>query len=133
MRFKFFIIAILALVGWVIAGNKIFSECSAVPQSDQISISWITISETNISAFIVLRSNDSQHYVVLKNLNAKGPGTQYEYIDENVIFKSSNKLFYKVRAVDKNNNLIEESPGLIVQTQLSDIHQTWGAIKAIFK
>ena len=131
MRFKLVIISILILISSLLASN-IFSECSAVPQTDQVTITWITASESNITSFKVLRSNDSDYFVELKKVNPKGPGTTYEYIDESVMFKSSNVLFYKVRALDSRNRVVEES-SMIVRTQVSDVKETWGAIKAIFK
>ena len=131
MRFKLVIISILILISSLLASN-IFSECSAVPQTDQVTITWITSSESNITSFKVLRSNDSDYFVELKKVNPEGPGTTYEYIDENVMFKSSNVLFYKVRALDSRNRVVEES-SMIVRTQVSDVKETWGAIKAIFK
>jgi len=131
MRFKLAIFCILILVSTLLASN-IFSESSAIPQNDQVTITWITASENNIALFQIVRSNDSEFFVELKKVNPKGPGTSYEYIDESVMFKSSSVIFYKVRALDKRNNIIEES-AMIVRTQVSDIKETWGAIKAIFK
>ncbi len=131
MRYKLAIISILILVSSLLA-NNIFSECSAIPQTDQVAISWITSSENNVASFQILRSNDSEFFVELKKVNPKGPGSSYEYIDESVMFKSSSVIFYKVRALDRQNNIIEES-AMIVRTQVSDIKETWGAIKAIFK
>ena len=131
MRFKLAIISILILVSTVL-GSNIFSVCDAVPQNDRVSITSVTASESDIASFQILRSNDSEIYVELKKVNPKGPGTSYEYVDESVMFKSSNVIFYKLRALDKRGKVIEES-AMIVRTQVSDINQTWGAIKAIFK
>lgn len=131
MHTKIVIVSILVLFTSLLA-NSIFSECSAVPQTDQVTITWITSSENSIASFQILRSNDSEFYVELTKLNPKGPGSSYEYVDENVMFKSSNTIFYKVRALDKQNQMVDES-SMIVRTQVSDIKETWGAIKAIFK
>ncbi|HES59156.1 MAG TPA: hypothetical protein ENO18_01885 [Caldithrix sp.] len=131
MQFKFAIFSILILVSSLLAGN-IFSECNAIPQNDQVSITWITASESNIASFQILRSNDSEVYIELKKVNPKGPGSSYEYIDESVMFKSANVVFYKVRAMNRQNEIIEES-AMFVRTQVSDIKETWGAIKALFK
>ena len=131
MHTKIVIVSILVLFTSLLA-NSIFSECSAVPQTDQVTITWITSSENSIASFQILRSNDSEFYVELKKVNPKGPGTSYEYVDESVMFKSANVIFYKIRALDRRNKVIEES-AMIVRTQVSDIKETWGAIKAIFK
>jgi hypothetical protein len=131
MRYKLVIVTILVLISSLFASN-IFSECNAIPQTDQVIITWITSSENNIATFQILRSNDSEFFIELKKINPKGPGSSYEYIDETVMFKSSNVIFYKVRALDRNNKIIEESAH-VVRTQVSDIKETWGAIKALFK
>ena len=131
MRYRLVILAILVLISSLLAAN-IFSECNAVPQNDQVTITWITSSENNVASFQILRSNDSEFFSELDKVNPKGPGSSYEYVDESVMFKGSNVIFYRIRALDRQNNLIEEI-AMPVRTQVSDIKETWGAIKAIFK
>lgn len=126
------IILILLLVSSLYA-SYVFSEYSAAPQTDRVIISWTTKNETNIKNFIVLRSNDDRTFIKLKTINPKGPGTQYTYIDENVMFKDASALFYKVKAVGRNGQALEESDAMIVHPNISGIFRTWGAIKAMFR
>ncbi len=111
---------------------SIFSEVTAVPGTNQVHLSWVTKSETNIRQFVILRSNDDKHYVEIKRLAAKGPGTRYEYVDQNVMFKDISPLFYKIRALDRAGNIMDES-SLFVHPQISGIFRTWGTIKALFR
>lgn len=111
---------------------NIFSECSAIPETNRVTITWVTESETTIRYFAVLRSNDDATYIELKRISPKGPGSRYEFVDENVMFKGVTVLFYKVRALDETGKIIQES-SLIVHPNISGIFRTWGAIKAMFR
>jgi len=122
---------ILIFVAQLFAAN-VFSEVNALPSSNKVVLNWITKSESNVRQFMVLRSNDDAIYISLTKKNARGPGTQYEYVDQNVIFKDFSALFYKIRALDANGNIVEET-SMIVHPNISGIFKTWGAIKALFR
>ena len=119
------------LVGTLYA-TSIFTECTAVPQTDRVIITWTTKSEVDIKYFSVLRSNDDVNFIELRKVNPTGPGSTYEFIDENVMFKDASVLFYKVRAVNKSN-LAKDESRMIVHPNISNIFRTWGAIKAMFR
>lgn len=112
--------------------SNVFVECSAVPSSNQVKITWITQSEEGVSYFAVLRSTNDAQYIELARLNPKGAGSQYEFTDKNVMFKDISVFFYKIRAMDKNGKPLDET-SLIVHPSISDIYRTWGAIKAMFR
>ncbi|NOX87409.1 MAG: hypothetical protein GXO77_00145 [Calditrichaeota bacterium] len=122
---------LLTAFSLVIADN-VFVECSAMPGSNQVKITWITRSEDGVAQFVILRSNDDANYVELERITPKGAGSQYEFTDRNVMFKDISVFFYKVRAVDKENKVLDET-SLIVHPSISDIYRTWGAIKAMFR
>lgn len=111
---------------------SVFSECSAVPQTDRVIIKWTTKDENGIKHFSILRGNDDVNYIELKKENPRGPGTHYEYIDENVMFKEASLKFYKIRAVGSGGQIIDET-SMIVHPNISGIFQTWGAIKNLFR
>jgi len=111
----------------------IFSEYNATPETNRVILSWVTKTETNISHFAVLRSNDDRTYAELKKINILGPGTRYTFIDENVMFKDNSALFYKIKAIDKNGQSLESTDAMIVHPNISGIFRTWGAIKAMFR
>ncbi|MHB2154235.1 hypothetical protein ACX8XN_07545 [Calditrichota bacterium GD2] len=133
MMRRFVTILSLLLVSFSLAlADNIFVECVATPGNNQVKISWTTRSEENIARFVILRSNNDANYVELTRIAPKGAGSQYEYIDRNVMFKDISIFFYKVRAVDQNNKTVEEM-SLLVHPSISDIYRTWGAIKAMFR
>lgn len=124
-------IFILSLVSQLFAAN-IFSEVNAVPGTNRVVLNWLTKSESGVQSFIVLRSNDDAVYISLTKINAQGPGTRYEYVDQNVMFTDFSALFYKIRAIGKNGQIIEET-SIIAHPNISGIFETWGAIKALFR
>lgn len=122
---------ILSFVSLVL-GASVFSEVSAVPSTNRVTLNWVTKSESGVTNFIILRSNDDAIYISLAKKKAEGPGTRYKYVDQNVMFRDFSPLFYKVRAVNSNGQTIEES-SMIVHPNISGIFKTWGAIKALFR
>ncbi len=131
-RFLSFFI-IITFVSSLLATSFVFKEYSAVPESNQVTITWQTKSETGVNQFIILRSNDDKTFIELTKMNAKGPGISYEYIDKNVMFKGSSALFYKIKAVREDGQMIEETESMMVVPNLSGVYRTWGAIKALFR
>lgn len=111
---------------------SIFSECNAIPETDRVIITWITKEESGLKHFVILRSNDDRNYIELSKVNPQGPGTRYEYVDDNVMFKDASVKFYRVRAVANNGQVLDES-SLIVHPNISGIFRTWGAIKNLFR
>ena len=79
-----------------------------------------------------MRSNDDRSFIEIASVTAKGPGSQYTIVDDNVMFKSS-ALFYKIKALDGSNNLVEETSSKIVHPNTTGMFRTWGAIKAMFR
>ncbi len=132
MRVKFFSFFILFLFTIALAGS-IFLEYSATPSANQVVINWKTGSETGVDQFAIMRSTDDNLFIEIGSLKVKGAGTEYEFIDEDVIFKGSQTFFYKIRAVRSNGSLVEETQSLIVNPNISGIYRTWGAIKAMFR
>ena len=115
------------------AGLFVFSEYSATPANNKVTISWITKSESGISRFVILRSTDDKSYSEVGSTLARGTAGNYSYTDTNVLFKDTQTFFYKIRAVRSNNAMVEETESLIVNPNISGIFRTWGAIKAMFR
>lgn len=108
------------------------SEFKATPETNRVTISWTTKAETNVKLFKIMRSNDDRTFIEIESVNAKGPGTHYIVVDENVMFKSS-ALFYKIKVLDNSNNILEETSSKIVHPNTTGMFRTWGAIKAMFR
>ena len=133
MKKQFLFTLIFLFVSVCFADNKVFTETSAQPDANRVVINWITKDETNVKYFIIKRSNDDKNFIELDRVNSKGPGYKYEYIDEDVFFKSSGALFYRIDAINGDNKSEAISESMMVHPNLTGIFQTWGAIKAMFR
>ena len=132
MRLKKIIILIL-LIGSLAFAGTVFIEYSATPLDNKVLIYWKTGSESGVDQFQIKRSTDDNLFVEIVVVNKQGDGSEYQYTDENVIFKGGQTFFYKIRAIKSNGSLVEESQSLIVNPNISGIYRTWGAIKAMFR
>lgn len=131
-RISFLFIMILSFSLLAYAGY-IFSEYSATPANNKVTVSWVTKAESGIARFIILRSSDDKTFNEVGSKLARGNAGNYSYTDENVIFKGPQTFFYKIRAVRNDNSIVEETESLIVNPNISGIFRTWGAIKAMFR
>jgi hypothetical protein len=111
----------------------IFSECSATPTNNRVTITWVTKSEAGVSRFLIMRSMDDKTFSEIGSVPARGTAGNYSFTDANVVFKETQTFFYKIRAVRRDNSQVEESGSLLVNPNISGIFRTWGAIKAMFR
>jgi len=133
MKKYFTILILLTLVSLLFAGGT-FMESSAQPRANKVIISWITNDESGLKNFIVQRSTDEVTFIDLKSVNLSGPGYNYTYSDNDVLFKTNGTVWYKIIAVKKNAPFFEESEVMIVHpTTTGIIKKSWGAIKAMFR
>ncbi len=132
MQLKYITILSLLIVSLAFAGT-VFIEYAASPGNNNVTITWRTGSETGVEQFQIQRSTDDNTFIEIGSVDKNGDGSQYEYVDDNVIFKGSQTFFYKIRAIKSNGTLVEESQSLIVNPNISGIYRTWGAIKAMFR
>lgn len=128
----FFLIAVLTLSVPLFADGYIFTASGAKSETDRVILSWATASEEKVATFIILRGRDKDACTEIHRLNALGPGTQYSYVDREVMFRSVHVMYYKIRAVDANGNIMEEAD-LSVIPNVSGMFRTWGTIKAMFR
>jgi len=130
---KFFLPFIIILLVSALYANTMFEEYSATPATNRVTIKWRTTMEQGTANFVILRSMDDVSFQEVNRVSAKGQGAEYTYVDENVIFKTSQIFFYKIRAIDGDDSMIEETESLSVHPNISGIYRTWGAIKAMFR
>jgi len=132
MRLKNITILTLLIVSVAFAGT-VFIEYNAEPGNNKVTITWRTGSETGVDQFKIQRSTDDNLFIEVGSVNKQGDGSQYEFVDDNVIFKGSQTFFYKIRAIKSNGSLVEESGSFPANPNISGIYRTWGAIKAMFR
>ena len=134
MRKAYFLFLILIFTFSLLFAGTIFEQYSAVPATNQVTIKWRTLSESDVASFNILRGMDIDNITSrVTRVTAAGPGSDYTFIDENVMFKSSQTFYYKIQAIRSDETVIEESSALYVNPNISGIYRTWGAIKAIFR
>ena len=133
MRKSLLVILILTITVPLVFATFVFTEYGATPETNQVSITWKTSSETGVAQFAILRSSDDSYFGQIGSLEARGEAGDYKFIDENVFFKTGQTFFYKIRALSADNTVIEETQSLIVNPNISGIFRTWGTIKAIFR
>lgn len=125
---------IFLLISFVLADTKVFNEFNAMPESNQVIVSWKTIEESNIKYFNIKRSNDNKlTFNDIARITKQGPGYEYQYTDENVLFKSSGIIYYRIDAVNKTGEIVESTGEMMVRPNISGIFKTWGELKAIFR
>ena len=128
--YKYYFI-IFILLGLVFAQQHVLVEYAANPNHSKIFITWKVSDETNIKQFDVLRSNDNVHFSRFSSVKANG-SLEYTLYDGS-IGKSTQTYFYKIRVIDKNNLVMEESESFFADANFSGIKATWGALKAMFR
>jgi len=133
MKKQLTLILIFLFLSITLAGdNSTFNEYNAQPDANRVIISWVTKDESQLKHFVVQRSNDDRNFIDLDQIIPKGVGYRYEYVDEDVLFKSGGTLFYRVIAVKKDGTKVETT-SMMVNPNISGIFRTWGAIKAMFR
>jgi hypothetical protein len=134
MNKKYIYLFIFLFVSYVLAESIVFNEYNAQPDANQVTISWITKEETDVRNFLVMRSNDNKTtFNSIAQVNKKGPGYEYRYVDENVFFKDSGIIYYRIDAVNRQGSIVEATETMMVRPNISGIFRTWGAIKAMFR
>jgi hypothetical protein len=68
----------------------------------------------------------------IDRVGTEGAGTNYSYTDDNVLYKDSQTVFYKLKAVRSDDSVVEETQSVISNPNISGIYRTWGAIKELF-
>jgi len=132
-RIKSLLFITAILVSLALASDKVFTEYNAQPDANRVLISWITSDESLVKHFIIKRSQNDSDYIELQVINKKGPGTRYEYYDNEVLFKNNGVVFYKILAVKNDGTVLISSESMMVHPNISGIFRTWGAIKAMFR
>jgi hypothetical protein len=123
---------LLIFVGLIFAGQYLLIEYGVIPNHKQMILTWRVSDEHNIKQFDILRSYNDKNFTKITSLEAKGTG-EYTWSDDRFIGKSAHIVYYKIRVIDRNNKVIEESQSFRVDINLSGIKSTWGAIKAMFR
>lgn len=127
-------LGLLCITLSALAGPSLFSYLRAVPQSDDIVVTWRSSSETGVQYFdIERRSDDYPEFRRLERISAKGAPSTYSYTDNDAFYKpSSGKRFtYRIRAAGSGGE--QFSPTTSVVHEVSSVKRSWGMIKELFR
>ena len=78
-----------------------------------------------------LAKNTNLFNYSIGEVNAKGPGFQYEFVDNN-LGKFKTLFYYRLRVVNKDGT-VQYNDSLPVIPNISSMTRTWGSIKALFR
>jgi hypothetical protein len=132
MKYTLSLMVVLLLFVSLAFASFIFLEYSANPSNNSVLIEWATKSESGVAQFVILRSFDDKVFREIDRVESEGAGNNYSYTDDDVLYKDSQTLFYKLRAVRSDDSVVEETQSLIANPNISGIYRTWGAIKELF-
>ena len=125
-----FYISLLGIVALLWAGATIV-EFKAEPGQNKIILQWKTSHEQNVVKFVVERAGDNRHFVAIGEVNARGPGFTYRFVDDQ-LGKVQNMFYYRLRIVDSDGSY-QFTDSLPVIYNISGISRSWGSIKALFR
>jgi len=76
----------------------------ATPNSNNITLAWLTANEVNVKEFVIERSFDGLEFNAIASVSARNvtmAELQYSYIDKDVIaVENEGKVYYRLRMVD---------------------------------
>ncbi|GAB4376787.1 MAG: hypothetical protein Kow0042_23500 [Calditrichia bacterium] len=124
------LVFLLSFVVYLMAGAVIV-EWKAEPGQDEIILHWKTSQEENLQKFVVERSLDNRNFLDIGEVEARGPGYQYKFVDDN-LGKFKSLYYYRLRIVNKDGSF-QHNDSLPVIPNISSMTRTWGSIKALFR
>ncbi|HWP81114.1 MAG TPA: hypothetical protein VNN76_00490 [Bacteroidota bacterium] len=126
------IVLSVVLVSLLFAG--VFKDKpTAVSNGSDITVSWITLDESNVQRFDVLRrAGYSGDFLVIASVNPKGNNSSYHFVDQQAFKVAAGIYQYKIRVV--NGELPPPESEIVTVSHLSSTaKRTWGSIKAMFR
>jgi len=114
-------------------GGATLQSFAGYADNNRIILQWNTSAEIDLAGFQIQRSTDGRTFFDIGFLHAQGQGSGYTYIDDSIIAKVSGREYYyrlKIRDVNGNSQLSEV---ITIQSNMLNVVQTWGSLKALFK
>jgi hypothetical protein len=141
---RLFVTAIISIFSFVslFAVSLGLQNFTANAEGANISIRFVSQNETGISSFQLERAKEnSQNFVLIKELTPKGNFQSYLYLDEGPFLKKSkfeesknseDIYVYRVKAVYQDGS-IALSDNANITHKTSSVNKTWGMIKEMFR
>ncbi len=99
----------------------------------RIIIQWNTTDEVDVAGFEIQRSTDGRTFFEIGFLHAQGNESGYTFIDDSIIAKVSGREYHyrlKIRDINGDSELTEV---IRIESEVLDVVQSWGSLKALFK
>jgi hypothetical protein len=142
MKTKILIVVFLAAISSMFAAQTLVESLTAKSEGDAIVVEWKSKNESEIKRFEVERAAENNQFSYLENIDTRGSGSIYRFVDDDVYFKDQpskrnspqqKKLYsYRLKIVYDNNNFAY-SDVVYVTHNVSGIRRTWGMIKEMFR
>jgi uncharacterized membrane protein len=131
MKKTTYIISFIILSALITYAGVDLLKFSARSQNGNVVVSWQTVTESNLSHFVVERKTVNGSFMELGNVSPRSD-KNYEYVDQSA-FKTSDQLYvYRLKIVD-NDGSVSYSEEKAVAHNVSSVKRTWGSIKALFR
>ncbi len=132
MRNIFAAAAITLLLAGLVWAPGVISSFSAYGEGDYVTLEWNSGSEEGLSIYQIERSLDGLDFSVINEVAPQGSNSSYVYEDHDLFKNSTRTYYYRIRA-SMNNGTSSLSSVQSVTLSFSNIQQTWGSIKALFR
>lgn len=101
---------------WLTALQSAGLEVNARIYNNDAFVNWKTETEYNTDYFIVERSQDNINYTSVGKVSAAGNSNKsrdYSFIDQAAGLIQSNTIYYRIKLVQKNGNILFSNPVLL--------------------
>ena len=127
------VVLILLIFAATVFAGAYFYDFNVYHDGDNVVITWKTLEETNLKAFVVQRGTPQSSFVDIATIQPKGSNSSYSYTDESA-YKTNDMVFrYKIKIIGNDPSDITYSKSQSVLQNVSGVKQTWGSIKAMFR
>ncbi len=132
MRRLLYIFLLIVFTGILYAGADII-EFSAQAQNNRIVIVWKTSHEENVRKFVIERSTDEKNFFPIGEVEARGAGYKYEFVDSKLGKINGISYYYRLKIVEVSGNYSYSEQVVWASPIISSMTRTWGSIKALFR
>jgi hypothetical protein len=107
------------------------------PGSNQVTLYWSTLNETNCKGFQIERSLnkiDFEKIDFVKGVGNSSERKDYKFVDKTVFKPEINRTFYyRLKIINEDNSVSIYAQVVSITPSISGARYTWGSIKALFR
>ncbi len=131
---KYAIIALILVFSATSAftADKIIVKFEAYAEDQQAVLEWETASENGVTGFQIQRSVDGARFHTVAAVRPGEPNNSYRYVDDDLFKGRVHTYYYRIAVVKNTGDKLYTNTN-IVRLISSNIHRTWGSIKAMFQ